>query len=46
MQTKAQKSKGQVYLGAYMDIIKPETRHGVVNKATEGLKNQELDCCK
>lgn len=41
MRTKAQKRKGQVYLGAHVAIIKPETRHGVVNKATKGLEYQD-----
>lgn len=44
--TKAQKKKGQVYLCAYMGIVKSETISGVVNQATEALEYQELDCCK
>lgn len=39
---KAQKEKGQVYRGAHMENVKHETRHGVVNHATEGLEYEQL----
>lgn len=43
--TKAQKKKGQVYLGAHMGTVRSEA--GVGGEADHGGHwSQELDCCQ
>ena len=38
--TKAQKKKGQVYLGAHMGTVRSEARSGVVKQTMEDLESQ------